>query len=102
MNKTIVIDTTDGVKFAQMCAIKGALGLELKGLKRRGKSAYAIAKEVYKLTGTKQQVFEQLQTKIAEALERKPTGEFTHKGTLQAVDQEFMSDSFASSHMVED
>ena len=47
-------------QLTHMSMIKGALSLELKGLKRRGESAYAQAKRLYKLTGNKQTVYEKL------------------------------------------
>jgi DNA-binding HxlR family transcriptional regulator len=43
-----------------MKALTKALELETKGLKRRGKSAYSIAKEQYSLTGNKMTVLEKL------------------------------------------
>lgn len=49
-----------GIEFAQLAARKGALGLELKGLKRRGQSAYSICKQVYGLKGTRQSVYNQM------------------------------------------
>ncbi len=44
----------------RMKALAKALELETKGLKRRGKSAYSIAKERYSLTGNKMTVLEKL------------------------------------------
>lgn len=43
MNATIV-DTQGGIQFAHLAALKGALRLEVLGMKRRGRSALSIAK----------------------------------------------------------
>lgn len=51
-----VIDTPEGIAFFQLLARRGALQLEIKGIKRRGRSAYSICKEVYGLRGTRQAV----------------------------------------------
>lgn len=39
-----------------------ALGLEIKGMQRRGPSAYSIVKAEFNLKGSKQKVYEQLET----------------------------------------
>ena len=44
----------------QLLARRSALKLEIKGLTRRGRSAYAICKEVYGLKGSKEKVLEQM------------------------------------------
>ncbi len=46
-------------RLAQMLVRKSALGLELKGLKRRGQSVYSIIKEEHGLRGNRQSVFTQ-------------------------------------------
>jgi hypothetical protein len=46
-NQTIVIDTPEGINFAHLLALKGALRLESLGLKRRGQSALTIYKRHY-------------------------------------------------------
>ena len=43
-----------------------ALSLELKGLSRRGRSAYAIIKDEYGFKGNKQKVYNQLETNLKE------------------------------------
>lgn len=59
--REIILDQPDQIRFAQLCARKGALHLELKGLRRsRGRSAYAICKQVYGLKGSRQKVYEQM------------------------------------------
>ena len=42
-------------------ALKGALKMEIKGLKRRGRSAYAIIKDEYNLKGSKKSVLKQME-----------------------------------------
>jgi len=44
----------------RMISLKGALKLEILGMKRRGQSAYAIVKLEYGLKGNKQKVYDQL------------------------------------------
>ena len=45
---------------------KQALKLEMYGMKTRGRSAYALIKEIYNLKGSKQRVYEQF-TALIEA-----------------------------------
>jgi hypothetical protein len=66
-DKTIVVDTPDGIAFFQLCARRGALKLEIAGLKRRGRSAYSICKEVYGLKGSREKVLEQMEAMIQAA-----------------------------------
>jgi hypothetical protein len=47
----IVITGEENVRMAGILALRGALKLETKGLKRRGKSARTIAQELLKLPG---------------------------------------------------
>ncbi len=62
-----VIDTPEGIAFVQLCARRGALKLELVGLKRRGRTAYSICREVYGLKGSRLKVLAQLDAMIEEA-----------------------------------
>jgi hypothetical protein len=49
----------DGIAFYRMAALKGALSLEIKGLRmRRGVSAYAIIKREFGLRGSRERVLE--------------------------------------------
>ncbi len=64
MPETIVIDTPEGIEFAHLLARRGALRLEIFGLRRSGRSAYAICKEVYGLKGSRQSVLNQLNKMI--------------------------------------
>lgn len=58
------ITTPGGIAFFQLLARRGALQLEIKGLRRRGRSAYAICKEVYGLKGSRASVLAQLNARI--------------------------------------
>jgi len=64
--EAIIIDTPAGIEGVALCALKGALKLEILGLKRRGQSAYAIAKARFGFKGSRQAVLRQLEKHIAE------------------------------------
>ncbi len=64
-----IIDAPEGIAFYQLCARRGALRLELRGLRRRGRSAYAICKEVYGLKGNRERVLAQMDALIEKAQE---------------------------------
>lgn len=66
----VVINTPEGIEFVQLCARRGALRLEISGLKRRGQTAYSICKQVYGLKGNKQSVLEQM-NKLIEAVHQR-------------------------------
>jgi hypothetical protein len=57
--KAIVCDTPESIQAFKMLAMKGALKLELLGMKRRGRSAFAMVKEHYGFKGSKQKVYDQ-------------------------------------------
>lgn len=61
-----VLDTPKQITGACMLVQRQALKLEIKGMKRRGQSAYSIIKATYKLKGSKQSVFEQFTAMIEE------------------------------------
>jgi hypothetical protein len=69
----IALDTPKDINLFRMMSLKGALRLEVKGMKRRGRSAYSIVKEEFALKGNKQRVLEQF-TAIVEKM-RKDTNE---------------------------
>ena len=48
----------------QLLALRRAISLELRGLTRRGRSAYATAKDLYNLTGNRQTVYDTLSEAI--------------------------------------
>lgn len=52
--------TGDQIKHFQFLARKGALKLEIAGLKRRGRTAYSIVKEVYGYRGSRESVLKQM------------------------------------------
>lgn len=74
MPETIVIDTPEGIEFVQLLARRGALRLEIFGLRRGGRSAYAICKEVYGLKGSRQKVLDQL-NRMIEDIQAKRRGD---------------------------
>lgn len=58
----IVVDTKEGIRVFRFLARKGALALEIKGLRRsRGRTVYSICKEVYGLKGNKERVLIQME-----------------------------------------
>jgi hypothetical protein len=66
----MIIDNPNHIELYSMMVQKQALKLEIYGMKTRGKSAYALIKERYKLKGSKQKVLEQF-TKIIEDIKVK-------------------------------
>ena len=66
----MIIDNPNHIELYQMMVQKQALKLEIYGLKTRGKSAYVLIKEIYKLKGSKQKVLEQF-TKMIEDIKIK-------------------------------
>ena len=70
MDNGFTIDMTDDTqrRYFMICQIKSALKLEILGMKRRGQSAYAQAKELFGLKGSKQKVWDQLEAMKNEML----------------------------------
>ena len=66
----MIIDNPNHIELYTMVVQKQALKLEIYGLKTRGKSAYVLIKEIYKLKGSKQKVLEQF-TKMIEDIKIK-------------------------------
>jgi hypothetical protein len=58
MEGAIVIDTPSGIEVFQLLRLKGALRLEMKGLKNSRGSVYAYIKRTYGLRGNKQKVYD--------------------------------------------
>jgi hypothetical protein len=56
-----MIDTPEGIAAYRFLALRSALKLEVKGLKRRGCSAYSILKREYGYKGDKKKVLEQVE-----------------------------------------
>ncbi len=55
MNQPTVI-TGPGIARFRLIALKGALKLEILGMKRRGRSAYSIIKQEFGLKGSRESV----------------------------------------------
>jgi len=63
-NGPTVIAGEQNVRNARVLALRSMLGLEIKGLGRRGRSAYSIVKEEFGFKGGKQKVYDQLDAHI--------------------------------------
>ena len=61
-----LITGEDAIASARLLVLRKALKLELLGLKRHGKSVYAIVKEEFNLRGSKQSVYDQFNTYVEE------------------------------------
>jgi len=48
----------ESVDLVRMAALKGAMRLEMHGLKRRGGSVFSVVKKEFNLKGSKEAVFE--------------------------------------------
>lgn len=66
MEHMITADTPQQIALFRLLSLRGALKLEILGLKKRGQSVYSILKQEYGFKGSKQSVLDQLQTKIEE------------------------------------
>jgi hypothetical protein len=62
MSDGFICDTPQTISAFQFRAQLGALKLETLGMKRRGRSAYAIVKEMYGYKGSKAKVLETMQS----------------------------------------
>jgi hypothetical protein len=51
-----VIDTPEGIQFAKLCALRGAVKMEIRGMRRRGRSATVLAKELLGLKNSTSKV----------------------------------------------
>ena len=56
-----IITGEENIQAYRMKVLKGALKLELLGMKGRGRSAYSIIKSEFGLKGNKQKVFDQFE-----------------------------------------
>ena len=56
----------NGLKRYRLLTLRSALQLEIKGLRKRGASAYSMIKEEFNLKGSKQKVLTQLNVIIAD------------------------------------
>ena len=60
----IVLETPEQIAMFRLLSLRSALKLECLGMKRRGRSAYAIVKAELGFKGNKKSVLEQLEQKI--------------------------------------
>ena len=59
------------VEFYRLITLRSALDLEIRGLKRRGRSVYSIIKEEFGFKGDKQKVYDQFDEYIQKIKEKK-------------------------------
>ena len=57
-------DSAEQIALFRMKALRGALKLEILGMKRRGRSVYSIVKEEFGFKGSKQKVLQQLENAL--------------------------------------
>ena len=55
----MILNTPNQIDAFRLLTLRGALRLEVMGMKRHGRSAYALVKEEFALKGNKQKVFDQ-------------------------------------------
>lgn len=60
---TMITDAA-GINIVRLLALRGALRLELAGMKRRGPSAYAVIKREFNLKGSRERVLSQFDALI--------------------------------------
>ena len=60
----MMITGSENINLYRLITLKHALKLETLGMKKRGKSAYAVVKKELNLKGSKQKVYEQLENII--------------------------------------
>jgi len=63
-----IYDSPAQINMFRMKSLRGALKLEIHGMKRRGRSAYALIKEEFEFKGSKAKVLKQLELKIEETV----------------------------------
>ena len=62
----LTYDNPQAIEAFRMRSLRGALKLEILGMKRNGRSVYSIVKEEFGFKGNKQKVLEQLEAKLNE------------------------------------
>ncbi len=65
----IFYDSPEEINLFRLKALKGALTLEIAGMKRNGRSAYSIIKEEFGFKGNRSKVLGQLKQQIAQSHE---------------------------------
>lgn len=74
---TVITGKRD-IRLVSMLAQRAAFRLEMKGMRRRGRSVYAIVKDQYGLRGNKKRVFEQFNKLVDEACARREQEDAGH------------------------
>ena len=64
MNEGFVAYTKDNINFFRLLSLRGALKLEIIGMKRGGRSVYSIIKEEFGFKGSKRSVLADLEELI--------------------------------------
>lgn len=59
-----ILETPKQIELFRMRALRGALKMEIFGMKRRGQSAYSIIKQEFGLKGNKRSVLQQFEKLI--------------------------------------
>ena len=62
----IAYDSPEQIALFRLKSLRGALKLEILGMKRNGRSVYSIVKEEFGFKGNKQKELKQLELKIEE------------------------------------
>lgn len=68
----MIADTPEQIAYIRLCTLKGALKLEMTGLKRRGQSALSILKQEFGYKGSRANVLAQLESDIQKRLDTLP------------------------------
>ena len=66
---TQVFDTPEAINIFRLLALRGALKLEVVGMKKRGQSAYSIIKQEFGFKGSREKVLQQLDEYVNELKE---------------------------------
>lgn len=74
----MIVEGADRIAYARLLTLRGALRLEIIGLKRRGRSVYSILKGMG-FSGNKAKVLSQVNELIAEAQEYGLSDEWVKK-----------------------
>ena len=61
-----IYDSIEQINLFRMKALRGALKLEILGMKRKGRSAYSLIKEEFGFKGNREKVLDQIEVKIEE------------------------------------
>jgi len=59
-----VYDSPEAINNFRLRSLRGALKLEILGMKRRGRSAYSLIKEEFGFKGSRQKVLAQIERKL--------------------------------------